>query len=266
MLRGASVSSASKWTAEHFPPYDADDLTRVRDEMGFDAIRLLVFWQAIEPYPGVYDEAYLDSVRAFVEMAGGLGLHVIVDMHQDLYGAGFGQAGAPRWACDESLYATFRAPKPWMLGYAEPEVSACFDRLYGDGDTRAAFAAAWAKLANHLRGTDGLFAYELINEPFWGSTTASDFERKVAPDFYHYLIDVIRGVDPSTHIAVEPAPSASVGVPTDLPKLRRERLVYAPHFYPPAVEAGKGTRAHPTAWGNSSTWRVPTRSGSICRW
>lgn len=240
ILRGVSVSAGAKWSRDRLPPISREDLLRLEREMGLDAIRLLVFWEAIEPLPGVYDDAYVDAVGRFVETAGEAGLHVIVDMHQDVYGRGFGHGGAPRWTCDEDLYATYEEPESWFLGYIEPEVMQCFDRFYRDEGTRAAFAGAWAKLAERLRGTPGLVAYELLNEPFWGTSTAGKFEREVAPDLYREIIDVVRLEDRDTWIGVQPAPTASVGVPTELPRIDRERVMYMPHFYPVDVELGRG--------------------------
>jgi endoglycosylceramidase len=195
-----------------------------------------VFWEAIEPLPGVYDETYLTAVRALVDEAGSAGLRVVVDMHQDLWGAGFGQAGAPRWTCDESLYATFRPQEPWFMGYFEHEVGACFGRLYQEGPTRAAFVGVWGRLARALAGSEAVLAYEPINEPFWGGVTPEVLEGERLPDLYAEVADAIRSEDPGPWVALDPASIVGTGASTYLEPPARERLIYAPHFYPPAVE------------------------------
>ncbi len=240
LLRGTNVEGAAKSAADHLPRQGVEDFRRLREELGLNAIRLLVFWQAIEPEQGVYDDAYLAAVRDVSSQAGEAGLLVLVDMHQDVYGEGFGFAGAPRWTCDESLYASFEPPAQWYLGYFEPEVMECFDRLYADPGLRAGFAAAWARLARELRDGAAVVAYEVLNEPSWGSGTSRDFDRRIAPALYGEVIDAIRAEDPRPHVAVEPASAANVGIPTDLVPPDRERLVYAPHYYPIAVERGDG--------------------------
>ena len=240
ILRGTNVSGEAKGAPDFLPPYGRTDLERLRDELGMNAIRLLVFWEAIEPAPGAYDDSYLAAVRGLVEDSAAVGLLVVVDMHQDVFGRGFGHDGAPRWACDESLYASFAPPAEWFLGYFEPEVMACFDRFWSEPATRAAFAGAWARLARELAGAPSVLAYELLNEPSWGSSTPADFDRRIAPDVYGSLVDVIRAEDPGPFIAVEPASSANVGLATQLVPPERERLLYAPHFYPIALERGTG--------------------------
>lgn len=240
ILRGTNVAGESKWAPDFLPPYDRADLQRLVDELGLNAIRLLVFWEAIEPAPGSYDDAYLAAIRALVEDAEAVGLHVLIDMHQDVFGRGFGSAGAPLWACDQALYDSFTPPEEWFYGYFEPEVMECFDRFWGEGSTRDAFAGAWTRLAEELSGAAGVIAYELLNEPSWGSTTPQDFDRRIAPDVYGALVDAIRAVDAAPHVAIEPASSANAGLASALVPPDRERLIYAPHFYPPALELGVG--------------------------
>ena len=61
------------------------ELARLRD-MGLDSIRLLVMWEAVEPEArGKYDQAYLDYIRSMVQIAGEHRIHVLLDMHQDMF-------------------------------------------------------------------------------------------------------------------------------------------------------------------------------------
>lgn len=238
ILRGTNVENASKSPPDFLPTYGPAEFAQLHDELGMDAIRLLVFWEAVEPEEGAYDDAYLAEVRTLVEEAGAAGLRVIVDMHQDVYGRGFGHDGAPRWTCDEALYDSYEAPSEWFLGYFEPEVMECFDRFWGDPDTRAAFGAAWARVAEELGGVDGLLAYELLNEPSWGSHDIPEFESTVAPEAYAEWIDAIRAVDPSTAVMIGPPTTMNVGIPSRLEPPDRPHLIYGPHLYPISLERG----------------------------
>lgn len=248
ILRGTNIEGASKYAPDHLPRQGYDDFLSLREDLGLDAIRLLVFWQAIEPAPGDYDETYLAAIADIARQAGDAGLFVVVDMHQDVFGAGFGFTGAPRWACDEALYASFEPPAgSWALGYAEPEVEACFDRFWTDPTTRAAFAAAWARLARELRDVPGILAYELLNEPSNGSVTPRTFETMRAPAVYEAVTDAIRAEDPRPFVFFGPASPSNVGLPTNLVPPARERTVYAPHLYSPSLELGGGYDGNPAA-------------------
>lgn len=241
ILRGTNVSGDSKDPPDFMPDdYAVEaDFARLRDELGMNAIRFLIFWEGIEPEEGTYDADYLARVRARVEAAMAAGLFVVVDMHQDVYGRGFGFDGAPRWTCDEALYASFdmNRPSEWYLGYTRAEVQECFDRFYTD--RRSAFAAAWAEVARALSDLD-VFAYEVLNEPHWGSTPVAMFERSVLPAFYAEVIDAIRAEDPEPYVFIEPSSTANVGLSTDLSPPDRPRLVLAPHVYPTGLETGSG--------------------------
>lgn len=239
-VRGVNVAGEAKHRADRLPPYGESDFVRLRDELGASAIRLLVFWEAVEPEPSRYDESYLSAVRERIDAAGRAGLRVVVDMHQDLWGRGFGSAGAPEWAGDPEGYARFRAQRPWMLGYFRPEVMRAFDRLWADEALQEAFAGAWAQLVRAVHDSPAVLAYDVINEPFWGSGDPDRFDRWIAPRFYARMVDAIRAIDLRRYVAIEPASIAGAGWSPRLVAPRRDRLVLAPHFYPPAMELGAG--------------------------
>ncbi len=219
ILRGTNVSNDSKRPPEFTPDgyASADDFSRLREQLGMNAIRYLIFWEAVEPTQGTYDDGYLAEVRRRVEAAGAAGLSVVVDMHQDVFGRGFGFDGAPAWACDQALYDSFDMHRPaqWGLSYATPEVAACFDRFWSDPDLRASFRNAWRHVAEALHGANGVFAYEVINEPFWGSGSARRFEQTTLPSVYADCAAAIRAGDPGARVLIEPALSANIGLGSD---------------------------------------------------
>ncbi|MHB8873480.1 MAG: cellulase family glycosylhydrolase, partial [Myxococcaceae bacterium] len=83
---GKNARGEESYVGRPFPLEKArENFERLRS-MGFDSIRLLVLWEAIEPLQrGVYDEEYLDYVRELVKLAGEYGLYVLVDFHQDMF-------------------------------------------------------------------------------------------------------------------------------------------------------------------------------------
>jgi len=65
---------------------------------GFNAVRVGVIWSAVEPEPGVYNDAYLASIAQTVQTLADHHIYSIIDMHQDLYSSSFQGEGAPVWA------------------------------------------------------------------------------------------------------------------------------------------------------------------------
>jgi len=68
---------------------------------GLGVARLLVTWEAIEPQPGRYDEAYVAYVVALVRAAARHNVSVFVDPHQDVWSRWTGGDGAPRWTLEK---------------------------------------------------------------------------------------------------------------------------------------------------------------------
>ena len=81
-----------------FPLAEADEhLARLR-HWGFNCLRLLTTWEAVEHAgPGQYGEAYLDYFAEVSRRAGKLGLYVFIDFHQDVWSRMSGGDGAPGW-------------------------------------------------------------------------------------------------------------------------------------------------------------------------
>ena len=84
-----------------FPLAEADEhFTRLKG-WGFNCLRLLTTWEAVEHGgPGIYDEAYLDYFAEICRRAGDYGLSVFVDFHQDVWSRMTGGDGAPGWIFD----------------------------------------------------------------------------------------------------------------------------------------------------------------------
>lgn len=239
ILRGVNLSNAQK-SAPYIDPSPADDWVRLRRDFGFNAVRFLMTWAAVEPERGRYDDVYLDKVKERLDWAAGAGLHVILDMHQDVYGEGFGFDGAPRWTCDEARYAAFVRREPWFISNLDPNVIACVDQFYQDADLRSRFVAAWEHVAERLHAAPAVIGFDVLNEPVWGSYSLSDFERELLMPLYGDVVAAVRGHAPGWVAFLEPGATRNIGFPTSLTTFDFDNVVYAPHSYDATAESGGG--------------------------
>jgi endoglycosylceramidase len=230
VLRGVNLAGAHKNTP-YTDAFSPADYTRLRADWGMTAIRFLITWSAVEPVQGQYDDAYLDWVAEKMQWASDAGLYVILDMHQDVYGEGYGFDGAPKWTCDAANYDGFVAKQPWGINYADPKVMACFDHLWTDAPTQQALVAAWRHVAERLAGSPAIIGFDPINEPSWGSYAVATFERDRLQPFYENVIGEVRKAAPGWIAFAEPSNSRALGFATSLVPFAAKDVVYSPHVY-----------------------------------
>lgn len=235
-LRGANYSHRTK-SKPHVSWQKPEHFAQMR-AWGFNCVRYLLQWDAIEPEPGMFDEAYLDHVEKAIQWAAAEGLYVLLDMHQDLYASIFGGDGAAAWAAVDNLNNPNIFLQPWYLTYFTPEVRASFDRLWTDTKLQDHFCASWAEVAKRAKTYAHVVGYDLFNEPFPGNETPWSFEHVKLSAFYAKVATAIRQADPGAILFVEPAAvTANAGLPTGLQPLEGP-VVYAPHYYDPIIMFG----------------------------
>jgi hypothetical protein len=84
-----------------FPMEEADEHLGRLKHWGFNLVRLLTTWEAVEHAgPGLYDAAYLDYYAEVCRRAGEHGLYVYVDFHEDVWSRMTGGDGAPGWTLE----------------------------------------------------------------------------------------------------------------------------------------------------------------------
>jgi aryl-phospho-beta-D-glucosidase BglC (GH1 family) len=94
-IHGVNLSGSTKipttedpvsYVGKPFKLDEADKYFSMLQRLGMNTVRLLVIWEAIEPYQsGVYDEEYLDYVEKVVAAAQRNNIYVFLDMHQDFF-------------------------------------------------------------------------------------------------------------------------------------------------------------------------------------
>ncbi len=237
ILHGVNSNNASKYDPARVGWTTRADIERLAT-WGFDVVRLLVLWDGLEPAPGVYDTGYLDRVAERVGWCRDAGLHVILDMHQDLFAAKFGGDGAPSWAVrDDGL--PFTPLEPWWLNYLQAPVIHSFDHFFQDGDLLDRYEQAWLVLAERFRDEPAVLGYDHMNEPYPGSEPLGEFEAGTLTAFSDRLSHAIHALDPDAWVFYEPvAFSANMGLPSSIGVLTDTRVAYFPHFYQLDVHEG----------------------------
>ena len=253
ILHGINSSSSAKDPATgHLPWVTEADVRQETLDWGFNFVRFLIFWDGIEPEPGVYDEAYLDAVEERIRWYTDNGAWVMLDMHQDIYGHAVGGNGAPEWATETSLMEFFSLDfpgLPWWVKNIDPSVVAAYMNFWQYGQHRYLqdhYIAAWQKVAQRFRDNPRVIAYDLMNEPHGGDLTRAGgvFEQTWLIDFYDRLIPAIRAVDQRKYLVFEPQSLAiNLGLASHLPYVNdaldgARRLAYAPHMYPFTLHEG----------------------------
>ncbi|MGH0035089.1 MAG: cellulase family glycosylhydrolase [Myxococcota bacterium] len=259
ILHGTNLSSASKSDPNRLPSWlTRDDALRLSRDWGFNFVRYLIFWDAVEPTRGDIDETYLDAVEEYLDWLHEAGVRVVLDMHQDVYSSVFCCDGAPEWAVrDDGI--PFEVQSPWFANYFQPAVMRAWDNFFdADGphsDLQVHYAAAWAAVAARFRDHPAVLGYDIMNEPSPGTSfdliarpngPMPAFERDFYAPFLQRVIDAIRSEDSDSWIFFEPTVTAPAsGFPSYLPRLSDprsggRRLVYFPHLYSASLETGGG--------------------------
>lgn len=268
-LRGVNYSHRTK--SRPYISWQSPDHMAQLERWGFNCVRYLVMWDALEPEPGVYDPVYLAHIERVLAWAQAHGIYVLLDMHQDLYSRVFGGDGAPPWAAVDNLVEPNEWKSPWFLTYFTTEVLASFRRLWTDTELQDRYAAAWAQVAARARGHTNVLGYDLINEPFPGRSVPWYFEKRRLTPFYRRIGAAIRAQDPDAALFLEPAAiTANVGLPTSL-EPAPGAVAYAPHYYDLLLELGHGygnrgwiaRRAARVQAGEAARWKAPLFLGEF---
>ncbi|GMN06645.1 cellulase family glycosylhydrolase [Croceitalea sp. MTPC5] len=184
-----------------FPLEEADEHLRRIKHWGFNLIRFLVTWEAIEHKgPGIYDQEYLSYVRQVILKAGDYGLNVFIDPHQDVWSRFSGGSGAPKWTFDKVglnvtkfkesgaavVHNTHGDPYPrmiWPTNYGKLATATMFTLFFGGNDfapnvtidsipvqeyLQSHFINAMKQVALQVKDLPNVVGFETMNEPSMG--------------------------------------------------------------------------------------------------
>lgn len=234
-LRGVNVAGNAKLPP--FIPFEDQAWWDMLASWGFNMVRLTLIWEAIEPEPGVFDQAYLDKMEKLVDEASKRGIYVLLDMHQDLYSRWLGGDGAPYWAFPPQVdpyHNNGFGGRFWGLAYFfSSDVKACFAHFFQSQELREHCTKAWLEVAKRVKGNPYVLGYDIINELSSGDIPngGGEFENGYLKPFYERVITAIRKIHPGAVGFVEP--NLADMYTSKLTPFNIDGLVYAPHLYNP---------------------------------
>lgn len=190
-----------------FPLAEADEHFSRLKSWGFNILRFLVTWEAVEHSgPGIYDDEYLAYLRAVIEKAGEYGFIVFIDPHEDVWSRFSGGDGAPGWTFEllgmniekfkdtgaAIVHQTHGDPFPrmiWATNNNKFAAATLFTLFFGGHDfapqttiegvpvqefLQAHYIHSMVKVAETLRDLPCVIGFNTLNEPARGYIELKD--------------------------------------------------------------------------------------------
>lgn len=194
---------------------------------GFNAVRVGVLWQGVEPEPGVFDPSYVAQIMNTVNTLARHGIVSLLDFHQDLLNQKFGGEGWPAWAVlDDGLPAAPLSGFP--LSYlTSVGLNAAMSNFYanaagpGGVPIQDRYAAAWRYVADRFAADKSVLGYDLFNEPWsvntnalqcYGATGCPNVEQQMLAPAEARMMRAIRQVDGTHLLFYEPIVETQAGL------------------------------------------------------
>jgi endoglycosylceramidase len=227
--------------------FGADDAAFLQRN-GFDVMRVGVIWSAVEPHPGEFDAGYLDSIARTVRTLAQHGIYALLDFHQDLYNEKFQGEGAPKWAV---LGGNDPNPALGFPGnyFANPAENAAWDAFWHNDPARDGvglqvhYAHAWAHVAARFAANRNVLGYEVLNEPWPGTTWqpcltpdvgCAQFDQTMTA-FYQRVATAIRRHDRRHLVWLEPNVASASADANNVGKVHDPHLGWTFHDYCPTL-------------------------------
>ncbi|RDE17077.1 MAG: hypothetical protein C4K49_03765 [Candidatus Thorarchaeota archaeon] len=186
-----------------FPLIEAAEHFKRIKHWGFNCLRLVIPWEAIEHRgPRLYDKEFLNYLEELVKTAESYDQYVIIDPHQDVWSRMTGGDGAPGWTFEkvgmdfskfdaaEAAYVMqyrydprdsktyppmswsqnklrFACATMWTLFFGGKDFapSCLIDGQNAQGFLQGHFYGAFRQVANALKGMKHVIGFESLNEP-----------------------------------------------------------------------------------------------------
>jgi len=189
-LTGINIVCKDK-SRNYIGDYSEEDFILLQS-LGFNTIRFGIFWDAVEPEPGKYNDEYLSKISDFSRMAERHGLSLYLDMHQDLFSSDF-EDGAPSWATITGGH-TYEKTELWSEAYlTSAAVQTAFDSFWNNAPAsdgkgiQTHYIEMWEHLAEVFKSDANIIGFDVMNEPFPG-TCANNLIEKLFKKIGVYLL------------------------------------------------------------------------------
>jgi hypothetical protein len=219
-------------------------------EIGFNIVRLLVMWKAIEPRPNPdldqllpEGENYLNLVKEIIDMLYSYGLFVIIDFHQDIAHEVYGGDGFPDWALAIDEFHLKPVPlsnplsnikaRDWAAGYyLNYLVRNTLESFWKNNLKNTEEGLESYPVRTHLEKTVGqtvkffkalnggnghpaILGFSPFNEPHPVGLGKQFFEENILKEFYSNVLTEINKFDHKAFIFIEPRLEWTVYPATD---------------------------------------------------
>ena len=232
-------------------------------ELGFNIIRLLVIWKAIEPRPNPnLDQllpegvTYLNLIKEIIDVLYSYGLFVIIDFHQDIAHEVYGGDGFPDWALAiDEFHPKPIPPRPdrgrdWAVGYylnylVRNTLQSFWKNSLRNKDEglegypvrthlekTVGQTVKFFKDLNNGSGHPAILGFSPFNEPHPVGLGKQFFEENILKEFYSNVLVEINKFDHKTFIFIEPRlewtvyPATDSGIELQFPFIRDAEQIH----------------------------------------
>ena len=232
-------------------------------ELGFNIIRLLVIWKAIEPRPNPNldqllpeGESYLNLVKEIIGVLYSYGLFVIIDFHQDIAHEVYGGDGFPDWALAiDEFHPKPIPPRPdrgrdWAVGYylnylVRNTLQSFWKNSLRNKDEglegypvrthlekTVGQTVKFFKDLNNGSGHPAILGFSPFNEPHPVGLGKQFFEENILKEFYSNILVEINKFDHKAFIFIEPRlewtvyPATDSGIELQFPFIRDAEQIH----------------------------------------
>ncbi|WP_019027214.1 glycoside hydrolase family 5 protein [Colwellia piezophila] len=190
-----------------FPLDKADRHFERLQSWGFNFIRLIVTWEALEHAgPKQYDNDYISYIRLIIMKAKTYGFTVLIDSHQDVWSRFTGGDGAPLWTLEKvgfnidnfkatNAALTYNDPNEkiptmiWPTNYTKLGAATMFSLFFAGNDfapktkidgipaqdfLQQHYIGAFVHLAKAIKDLDNVVGFDVMNEPHPGYIGQAD--------------------------------------------------------------------------------------------